>query len=170
MLQLLPCLNSADKLFIRQLFRCCLYFRTRMLRWKHFGVKKNESSRRSLMFWKNHFKWVVKEMESWRQEKTNMTNSIEEASWSLESRILAVRWEEARTPQVRSRKPNQMANRTLNLEAGNGNWWGPRNYERKLLIGPEHIFHWLNKRTSCSLVGKYGWKAVRNHAIWFVFW
>ena len=71
-----------------------------------------------------------------------------------------------RTPQVRSRnywvsaikKPNQMANRTLNFEAGNGNWWRPCNHERKLLIGPEHTFHWLHWRTSCLLVGKYGWK------------
>ena len=25
-------------------------------------------------------------------------------------------------------------------------------------IGPEHTFDWLHKRTSCSLIGKYGWK------------
>ena len=57
-----------------------------------------------------------------------------------------------RTPKVRSRnywvstikKPNQMANRILNFEAGNGNWWGPRNHERKLLIGPEHTLHLIN--------------------------
>ena len=63
-----------------------------------------------------------------------------------------------------------MANKTLNFGAGNGNWWRPCNYERKLFItGSEHTFHWLHKRTSCSLVGNYGWKAVGNHAIWFVF-
>ena len=55
-------------------------------------------------------------------------------------------------------------------ELWNGNWWRPCNYERKLLIGPEHTLHRIHKRTSCSLVGKYGWKAVRNHAIWFGFW
>ena len=59
--------------------------------------------------------------------------------------------------------------RARNFGAGNGNWWRPCNYERKLLIGPEHSFHWLHKRTSCSLVGKYGWKAVGSHAIWFGF-
>ena len=83
----------------------------------------------------------------------------------------------ARTPQVRSRnywvsaikKPNQMANRTLNFEAGNGNWWGPRNHERKLLIGPEHTLHWIHWRISCSCVGKYGWKTVesRCNLVWF---
>ena len=45
----------------------------------------------------------------------------------------------------------------------------PSNYERKLLVGPEHNIHWLHKCTSCSLVGHYGWKAVGNHAIWFFF-
>ena len=28
-------------------------------------------------------------------------------------------------------------------------------HERKLLIGPEHAFHWLHKRSSCSLIGEY---------------
>ena len=32
----------------------------------------------------------------------------------------------------RYKKPNQMANRTLNFEAGNGNWWGPCKHENKL--------------------------------------
>ena len=58
------------------------------------------------------------------------------------------------------KKPNQMANRTLNFEAGNGNWWGPRNHERKLLIGPEHALHWIHWHISCSCVEKYGWKTV----------
>ena len=44
------------------------------------------------------------------------------------------------------------------------------NHERKLLIGPEHIFHWLHSRTTGPLVGKYGLKsAVGNYAIWFGF-
>ena len=82
-----------------------------------------------------------------------------------------------RTPDVRSRnywvsvikKTNQMANRTLNFETGNGNWWGPRNHERKLLIGPEHTLHWIHWRISCSCVGKYGWKTVesRCNLVWF---
>ena len=75
----------------------------------------------------------------------------------------------SRTPEVRSRKygisaikkPNQMAN-TLNFEAGNGNWWRPCNYERKLLIGPEHTLHWIRRRISCSFVRKYGWKTVES--------
>ena len=52
------------------------------------------------------------------------------------------------------------------IEAGNGNWWQPCNHERKLLIGPEHTFHWLHWRTSCSLIGKYDYKAVESYAIW----
>ena len=32
-----------------------------------------------------------------------------------------------------------------------------------------YTFHWQRKRTSCSLMGKYGLKDVGNHAIWFVF-
>ena len=48
------------------------------------------------------------------------------------------------------RKSNQMANGTLNFGLGNGNWLRPCNHERKLLIGPEHTFHWLQWRTSCS--------------------
>ena len=68
------------------------------------------------------------------------------------------------------KKPNQMANRTLNFEAGNGNWWGPRNHERKLLIGPERTLHWIHWRISCSCVGKYGWKTVesRCNLVWFL--
>ena len=63
-----------------------------------------------------------------------------------------------------------MNNRTLNFKEGNGNWWRSCNHERKLLIGPEHIFHWLHSRTTGPLVGKYGLKAaVGNYAIWFVF-
>ena len=39
------------------------------------------------------------------------------------------------------KKPNQMANRTLNFEAGNGNRWRRCNHKRKLLIaGSEHTF------------------------------
>ena len=35
--------------------------------------------------------------------------------------------------------------------------------EKGSLIGPEHTFHWLHRcSTSCSLVGKYGWKAVER--------
>ena len=72
-----------------------------------------------------------------------------------------------KTPGVSAiTKTNQMANRTLNFEEGNGNWWRPFNHERELLIGPEHWLHW---HPSCSSVGKYGWKAVGNHAIWFFF-
>ena len=52
-----------------------------------------------------------------------------------------------------------MANRTLNFKAGNKN-------KRKVLIGLQHTFHWLHWHTSCSLVGKNGWKAVGNYAIW----
>ena len=61
-----------------------------------------------------------------------------------------------------------MAN-TLNFEAGNGNWWRPCNYERKLLIGPEHTLHWIHWRISCSCVGKYGWKTVESkcNVVWF---
>ena len=43
-----------------------------------------------------------------------------------------------------------MEDRTLNSEAGNGNWWRPCNNENKLLIGPEHTLHWLQWHTSCS--------------------
>ena len=75
----------------------------------------------------------------------------------------------------RYQKPNQMAKRSLNFEAGNGNWWGPRNHERKLLIGPEHTLHWIHWRISCSCVRKYGWKTVesRCNLVWVfdsVFW
>ena len=67
------------------------------------------------------------------------------------------------------KKPNQMASRTLNFEAENGNWWGSPNHERKLLIGPEHTLHWIHWRISCSCVGKYGWKTVesRCNLVWF---
>ena len=47
-----------------------------------------------------------------------------------------------------------MANRTLNFEAGNGNWWRRCNHKRKVLIGSEHTFHWLHWHTSCSFSGK----------------
>ena len=57
-----------------------------------------------------------------------------------------------------------MANRTLNVEAGNGNWWRPCNNENKLLIGPEHTLHWKHYCISCSFVGKYGWKTVESYA------
>ena len=55
-----------------------------------------------------------------------------------------------------------MANRTLN-------WWIPCNHERKLLIGPEHALHWIHWHTSCSCVGKYGWKTVESscNLVWF---
>ena len=33
--------------------------------------------------------------------------------------------------------------------------------------GPEHTFHWLHWRTSCSLVGKYCGKTVGKYAIFF---
>ena len=65
------------------------------------------------------------------------------------------------------KRPNQMANRTLSFEAGNGNWWGRCNHKRKLLIGSEHTFHWIHWHTSCSLVGKIGWKAVGNYKCWY---
>ena len=47
--------------------------------------------------------------------------------------------------------------------------WGPRNHERKLLIGPEHALHWIHWRISCSCVGKYGWKTVESscNLVWF---
>ena len=51
-------------------------------------------------------------------------------------------------------KSNQIANGTLNFGSGNGNWLRPSNHERKLLIGPEHTFHWLQWRTSCSKLRK----------------
>ena len=63
------------------------------------------------------------------------------------------------------RKPNQMANRTLNFEAGNGNWWRRCNHKRNVLIGSEHTFHWLHWHTSCSFSGKNGWKLWGNYAI-----
>ena len=83
----------------------------------------------------------------------------------------------ARTPEVCSRnfwvsaikKPNQMANKTLNFEAGNGKWWQPFNHERKLLIGPEHTLHWIHWRISCSFKRKYGWKTVDSYVICFDF-
>ena len=34
-------------------------------------------------------------------------------------------------------KTYQIANRTLSFRAGNGKWWRPCNYQRKVLIGPE---------------------------------
>ena len=58
-----------------------------------------------------------------------------------------------------------MANRTLNFEAGNGNWWRRCNHKRKVLIGSEHTFHWLHWHTSCSFSGKNGWKLWGNYAI-----
>ena len=58
-----------------------------------------------------------------------------------------------------------MANRTLNFEAGNGNWWWRCNHKRKALIGSEHTFHWLHWHTSCSFSGKNGWKLWGNYAI-----
>ena len=47
--------------------------------------------------------------------------------------------------------------------------WGPRNHERKLLIGQEHALHWIHWRISCSCVGKYGWKTVESscNLVWF---
>ena len=68
-----------------------------------------------------------------------------------------------------SKKPNQMADRTLSFEAGNGNWWGPRNHEKKLLIGPEHTLRWIHWHVSCSCVGKSRWKIVvsRWNLVWF---
>ena len=85
----------------------------------------------------------------------------------------------SRTPEVRSRKygisaikkPNQMAN-TLNFEAGNGNWWRPCNYERKLLIGPEHTPYWIHWHIYCSCVEKYVLKTVENRSnlVWIWFW
>ena len=84
-----------------------------------------------------------------------------------------------KTPGVHSRKywvsaikkTNQMASRTLTFEEGNGNWWRPFNHERELLIGLslDYQENWLHWHSSCSSVGKYGWKAVGNHAIWFFF-
>ena len=62
-----------------------------------------------------------------------------------------------------------MANRTLNFEAGNGNWWRRCNHKRKVLIGSEHTFHWLHWHTSCSFSGKNGWKLWGNYEIWFGF-
>ena len=68
------------------------------------------------------------------------------------------------------KKTNQIANRPLHFEAGNGNLWGPRTHERKLLIGPEHTLHWIHWRISCSCVGKHGWKTVesRCNLVWFL--
>ena len=45
----------------------------------------------------------------------------------------------------------------------------PWAHERKLLIDSEYTFHWLRWYASCSLVGKYGWKAVGNYAFCFFF-
>ena len=59
-------------------------------------------------------------------------------------------------------KTDQMATRSLNFEAGNGNWRQRDNHEKKLLIGPEHTFYWQQRHTSCSFAGKYCWKAVGN--------
>ena len=63
-----------------------------------------------------------------------------------------------RTTKVPSRNywkciiKNQMGNRTLNSEAGNGNWWQPCNHERKLLIGQEHTFPSpIQPSTPCTL-------------------
>ena len=63
----------------------------------------------------------------------------------------------ARTPQIPSinywnyviKKTNQMANRTLNSEPGNGSWC------------------WLTY--FLLIVGKCSWKVVGNYAIWFSF-
>ena len=60
-----------------------------------------------------------------------------------------------------------MANRTLNFEAGNGDWWGPCSHETNLLIGPGLTFIEYTWRISCSFVGKYDWKTVESYAIWF---
>ena len=49
---------------------------------------------------------------------------------------------------------NQMANRTLNFGVRNGNWWGPRYHERKLLIGPEPTLHWIHWHISCMMCRK----------------
>ena len=62
-----------------------------------------------------------------------------------------------------------MVNKTLNFEAGNGNWWWRCNHKRKALIGSEHTFHWLHWHTSCSFSGKNGWKLWGNYVIWFGF-
>ena len=62
-----------------------------------------------------------------------------------------------------------MANRTLNFEAGNGNWWRRCNHKRKVLIGSEHTFHWLHWHTSSSFSGKMVEKLWGNYAIWFGF-
>ena len=64
-----------------------------------------------------------------------------------------------------------MANRTLNFKVRNGNWWGPRYHERKLLIGPEPTLHWI---LPARCVGKYGpyymvEKLWKPRAFWFVF-
>ena len=71
----------------------------------------------------------------------------------------------------RYQKQKQMANRTLNFEAGNWNWWLPCNYERKLLIGPEHTLHWIHWHISCTFFRKIWFKTVESYAIWFgLFW
>ena len=56
------------------------------------------------------------------------------------------------------------------FEGGNGYWWWPCNHERKLLIGPEHNFHWLHWHTFYSLVGKYGLKncGILCNLVWFL--
>ena len=77
------------------------------------------------------------------------------------------------TPEGRSRnywvslskKTKEMANRSLNFEAANGNWWRPCNHERKLSLD---WIHWSNfLLISRILLGKYGWKTVESHAIGF---
>ena len=81
-----------------------------------------------------------------------------------------------RTPEVLSRNywvsaiKNQMAKRTLNFRAGNGNWWRPCNHKRKLFIGPEHTLHWIHRRISCSFVGKYSWKRWKVVQFGLLFW
>ena len=104
------------------------------------------------LIWQKH-KWVSNKARQWTDLSPIRTKGVPSRNY----------WVSA------IKKPSKKANRTVNFGAGNGNWWRPCNYERKLLIGPEHTFHWIHKRTSSSLVGKYGWKAVGNHAIWFGF-
>ena len=70
-----------------------------------------------------------------------------------------------RTPEVRSRnywvfatkKTNQMANRTLNFEAGNGNWWRPCNCEKKFLIDWSRTYSLLNTLTYILLTCRKLW-------------
>ena len=74
----------------------------------------------------------------------------------------------ARTPgnPSRNQKPNQMANRTLHFEAGDGIWWRPCNHERKLLISKEM---WLKRcRKLCNLVCFFDeglWRELLMHML-----